>query len=99
MATFTLTQHEIEQLEQRVQEATQLPWRCVGAQCEAPNFTPIFSFQYEQNIGPQDELPLVAVIKAQSNGSTPPELYAIGFITPGAGMEALRLLQMVNEDR
>lgn len=103
MSTFTLTQQEIEQLEQRVQEATKLPWRYAGVQCGGPNFLPIFSFQYEQNIGPQDEIPMTVTISALSNGGSPTSLYAIGIRTSSMSnepvLETLRLLQMVNEDR
>ena len=97
MATLTLDQSEIESLEEQLQRKTNLPWKFTSCLCTSPDYTPIFSFSYEMEIGPEDIEPRSKVcVKAQSDSRGGPlNLYAIHL--EGDAMEALQILDMMRQ--
>lgn len=97
MSDIRLSQFEITDLETRLQALTDLPWKFENCQISMPQYIPIFSFYYDQPLGPEDqEERTIARVRAQSNGGDVTRLYGFNLDTTG-GLEALRILAMFND--
>lgn len=97
MATFTLDQTEINSLEEQLRRKTSLPWKFAFCQCAGPDFIPIFSFSYEQEIGPEGQEFCGKVhVDAQSDARVGVlNLYAVQL--KGDVMEALQILDKIRQ--
>ena len=97
MSTLTLTQSEIDGLEEQLYRKTNIPWKFTSCQCSGPDFIPIFCFSYEMEIGPEDIEPRSKVcVKAQSDPRGGPfNLY--GIYLEGDAIEALQVLDMMHQ--
>lgn len=96
MATLTLDQIEIDSLEEQLRRKTSLPWKFKSCQCAGPDFIPIFSFSYEQEIGLEDqEFRGKVHVEAQSDARAGAlNLYA--FQLKGDALEALHILDIMS---
>lgn len=97
MYNVHLDRYEIMDLETMLQALTDLPWKFENCHAPAPQYVPIFSFYYDQPLGPEDQEERTIVrVHAQSNGGDVTNLYGFRLDTTGS-LEALQILAMFND--